>query len=131
VIALDASALADWLLQTPVRGPAVARHMLDADGLGTLDLAWLEVASALRRKHLAGDLSVARARTALGRLELAPIRRYPAAPLLWQVWGLRDSHSAYDAAYVALAEVLDVPLVTTDGALARSHGHRARVVHIA
>ena len=60
----------------------------------------LEVAQVLRRYHLAGEMPEARARDAL---------------------------TAYDAAYVALAEGLDVPLVTCDGRVARAHGHRASI----
>jgi predicted nucleic acid-binding protein len=47
--------------------------------------------------------------------------------LLPRIWQLRDSASAYDAAYLALAEALDAPLLTCDGKLARSHGHTAKV----
>jgi predicted nucleic acid-binding protein len=47
--------------------------------------------------------------------------------LLDRIWQLRDSMTAYDAAYVAFAEVLNAPLLTCDEKLARSHGHRARI----
>ena len=55
------------------------------------------------------------------------IRRYPHKPLLPRVWQLRSSLTAYDAAYVALAELLNAPLLTRDGRLARATGHQAKV----
>lgn len=128
MIVLDASALTDWLLQTPGKGPAVAEEMRTARFVHTLDLAYIEVVSALRRKLAHADLDVPRAEIALTDLAATPLRRHAAAPLVRRVFDLRDSHNAYDAAYVALAEVLDAPLVTTDGRLARSHGHTARIV---
>jgi predicted nucleic acid-binding protein len=56
-----------------------------------------------------------------------PLYRYSHVPLLPRIWELRHSLSAYDAAYVALAEALDAPLVTRDRRLAASSGHRARI----
>ena len=56
-----------------------------------------------------------------------PVHRHPHDILLPRIWELRRSVTAYDAAYVALAEALDAPLLTRDGKLARSHGHRARI----
>lgn len=55
------------------------------------------------------------------------LTRYSHAPLVARIWELRRNLTAYDAAYVALAEALDAPLITTDGRLARAPGHRARV----
>jgi predicted nucleic acid-binding protein len=55
------------------------------------------------------------------------VTRYPVAALLTRIWRLRDNLTAFDAAYIALAEALDAPVLTTDAALARSSGHRARV----
>ena len=70
-----------------------------------------EVVAALRNFVARGELS-----------------RYPAAPLLERIWQLRDRLTPYDAAYVCLAEALDIPLVTSDQRLARAGGHRADVV---
>ena len=68
-------------------------------------------------------------RAADARLDLAdlPLRRYPHVPLLERAWELRDNVSAYDAMYVALAELLDAPLVTCDASLARAAGVRAQI----
>lgn len=128
MIVLDAAALVDWLLQTPRLGPAVAERMRAGRFVQTLDLAYVEIVSALRRKTSRGDLDEERAELALGDLAATPIRSHPAAPLAERIWHLRRTLSAYDAAYVALAEALDAPLVTTDARLARSAGHRARIV---
>ena len=88
----------------------------------------VEVVSALRHlTHHAGlDASVAE--RALETFGLLRIQRYPMARLLRRVWSLRESLSAYDAAYVALAEALDLPLLTTDRRLGRSRGHLAQIV---
>jgi predicted nucleic acid-binding protein len=127
VIVLDASALTDWLLQTPTKGSAIARQMRAARFVHTLDLAYLEVTSALRRKIRRDELPADRAQKALVDLADTRLIRHPAAPLAERIFALRDALSAYDAAYVALAEVLGAPLLTTDDRLARSHGHAADV----
>lgn len=53
--------------------------------------------------------------------------RYPHASLLGRIWGLRENVTAYGAAYVALAEALDAPLITMDERLARAPGNYANV----
>jgi len=128
VIILDASALADWLLGTPRLGTAVAARIRDARILHTLDVAFVEVVGAVRGKLLRGELSSRRGVEAVSDLLATPIRRHEAAPLAPRVWALRETHSAYDAAYVGLAEVLRMPLLTTDRRLARSHGHTAQII---
>ena len=87
----------------------------------------VEVLNVLRRYHLRVVLSPTRASLSLRRLSGMRLVRYPHASLVARIWELRGNLIAYDAAYVALAEALDAPLVTTDGRLARSPGHRARV----
>ncbi len=128
MIVLDASALADWLLRTPVLGTAVANRMRHARFLHTLDLAFVEVLAAVRGKFLRGELSTRRGNEAVSDLLATPIRRHETALLAPRVWALRETHSPYGAAYVALAEVLRLPLVTTDRRLARSHGHAAEII---
>jgi predicted nucleic acid-binding protein len=128
VIVIDASALVDWLLRTPARGDAVAGELHADSHPQTLDLAHVEVVSAFRRKAARGELDDDRAELALADLAATPIRTHAAAPLASRIWALRGALTAYDAAYVALAEAFDVPLLTTDARLARSSGHLAKVV---
>ena len=125
---VDASAIVDGLLDMPRRGDAVTRELRKARSLHTLDFAHLEVISALRRHTALGEVSEQRADDALRDLESAPMLRHKARPLSRRVWELRHNHKPYDAAYIALAEALDMPLLTTDGHLARSTGHRARII---
>jgi len=94
----------------------------------TLDLANLEVLSALRRLERQADVSAARAALAVDAYRLMPIRRLPTFGLLDEVWTLRHNVSAYDAAYVALARVLSCDLVTADARLAGVPSLGIRVV---
>ncbi len=87
----------------------------------------IEVLSALRRHSLTGALPATRARLALDRLREIRLIRYPHTPLLGRIWELRDNLTAYDAAYVALAEALDAPLVTLDERLAQASNNRATI----
>ncbi len=87
----------------------------------------VEVLNVLRHQTLRGVLAEERGATALQDLENINMTRYPHAPLLGRIWNLRKNVTAYDAAYVALAEALDAPLVTRDARLAQAPGHRAMV----
>jgi predicted nucleic acid-binding protein len=128
LIVLDASAAIELLIDSE-RGRLVDRHLEEADGrVHAPDLLDLEVAQVLRRWEAAGRLGPARGRATVEILADLPIRRHPARPLLPRVWALRGNLTAYDAAYVALAEALDCPLVTFDERIAAAPGHEARVV---
>ncbi len=81
----------------------------------------------MRRAARAGRLNKKRSAEALGDLTRLPLQRAPHLPLLDRVWELRDNLSAYDAAYVALAEALDALLVTADGSVQRAAGVRCKV----
>ncbi len=87
----------------------------------------LEVAQTLRRWNRAANLPDAVATEWLAAFLEMPLRRHSARELLPRIWALRGSLTAYDAAYVALAEALDAPLVTADARIAGAAGHRARV----
>lgn len=87
----------------------------------------LEVAQVLRRYYLRGELTPERGAAALDQLVRFGIRLYPHTALLPELWRLRDNVTAFDAAYLVLAEVLDAPLITTDARLATAPGHRATV----
>ncbi len=87
----------------------------------------LEVAQVLRRYVASQEIPAVRAGQALDDFRRIPITRYPHAVLLPRIWQLRERLTAYDAAYVALAEAIDAPLLTADARLGRSHGHDARI----
>ena len=87
----------------------------------------IEVLNVLRRQTLRGILAEERGATVLQDLESIRMIRYPHAPLLERIWNLRGNLTLYDAAYIALAEALDAPLVTTDTRLAQARGNHATV----
>lgn len=88
----------------------------------------LEIAQVLRRYAAAGEISAARGREALDDLVAFRLRRWAHDALVMRIWDLRRNLTAYDAAYVALAEALDAPLLTRDRRIASASGMRARVV---
>ena len=87
----------------------------------------VEVLHALRRHSLHGDLPGAQGQLILSLLHEMKAVRYPHTPLAARIWELRENLTAYDASYVALAEALDAPLVTTDARLAQAPGIHAAV----
>ena len=127
MIVLDASALVELLLGTAA-GRAVASRIADPDlGLHVPHLADVEVAQALRRCAKDGVLDAAAASEALENLRSLDLQRHAHEPLLDRIWQLRQNFSAYDAAYLALAEALDAALLTCDARLARAPGVTKRV----
>jgi predicted nucleic acid-binding protein len=125
---VDASAIIDLGLRNEPKASWVERHTFSEAELHAPHLLDVEVASGLRRLHLAGQISQRRAREVLELLRDLSIERYPHVQLLERIWQLAPGLSAYDAAYVALAEALAAPLLTTDDALARSSGHSAEIM---
>ncbi|HEY9350282.1 MAG TPA: type II toxin-antitoxin system VapC family toxin [Acidothermales bacterium] len=119
MIVVDASALVDVL--TRPTDAAQLRLVLAKSDLHAPAMLDYEVVSALRRRTLRLELSVTRAQDALTDFEDLSIRRWPLLDgLRRRVFSLRDSFTAYDASYVALAEALECPLVTRDQRLARA-----------
>ena len=128
MIAADASVVVEFLLRP--RAPAAielrghigqgqlifAPHLLDA-----------EVVQTLRRFSLRRELTVTRAREALDDLVRLPIRRFAHTRLLHRAFELRDNVTVYDGLYLALAEALDVPLLSCDSAMANVPGCTASV----
>ena len=127
MIVVDASVIIEVLLQTEA-GRAITGTLLDGrDTLHAPHLLDVEVTQVLRRFVQQGELYESRAREAIDTLREFPLRRYPHEPLLGRIWALRDNLTAYDAAYVALAEGLRSPLVTRDRRLAAAPGISATV----
>lgn len=118
-VVLDASALVDLLvgseLADQVRGRLVGSAM---HAPAHVDV---EVLSALGRLHRAEKLEQARATAAVGALARIPLSRHPLADLLGEAWERRDYLRITDGLYVALAEKLHMPLLTTDRRLARAY----------
>jgi predicted nucleic acid-binding protein len=127
VIVVDASALLEALLRTSSAKAVEDRLFAPRQTLHAPHLLDVEVAQVIRRYAANGEIDNARGRSALGDLADLPLRRYPHDFLLPRIWDLRNNLTAYDAAYVALAEVLDAPLLTRDRRLAAATGHRAQI----
>lgn len=127
MIVLDASAALELLLVTD-KGLRVARRIAPPEEtLHVPHLIDLEVTQVLRRYVARGQLAELRAGEALGDFRDLDLVRYPHDVLLERIWELRDNASAYDAAYLALAEALRAPLLTSDARLADVPNARAGV----
>jgi len=125
MIVIDASAAVDWLLQTTA-GQRIEHRLYSArESLHAPHLLDLEVAQVLRRLVRDGTVPANRADDALRDFLDLRLTRYSHVMLLPRVWQLRHNFSAYDAAYVGLAEKLGAPLITRDGRLASAPGHTA------
>ncbi len=125
MIVPDTSALVEALAVRPYKPELVRR--LAGERLHAPHIVDVEFVQALRRLARHGELSVDRAIDARRDFELLSLIRYPHRPLLQRVWDLRDRLTAYDATFVALAELLEAPLVTCDAKLAAARGHQAQV----
>ena len=122
MIVMDASALIEVLTRSD-RGQRVeSRIMRASESIHVPALIDLEVAQVLRRYASTGQVPAHWARMALDIATAFPMTRYLHEPLMKRVWELRENLTAYDAAYVALAEALRAPLVTCDARLARARG---------
>ena len=127
MIVLDASALLEFLLQTPLGARVEARLFRDKDELHSPHLVDVEVTQGLRRLARMGEISTDRAAEAIADLAGLDLHRHAHLDLLTRAWKLRENITAYDAMYVALAEALDATVVTCDAPLAKAPGHRARI----
>ena len=126
MIVVDASILAPALADDNSDGDA-ARVGLRGQALTAPELIDLEVASVWRRQVMAGQLDTRQADLAVADLLMLPLQRIPHRQLLTRCWELRQKLTPCDAAYLALAELLAVVLVTGDKRLSRSPGLRCRV----
>lgn len=126
MIVVDATVVVVALIDGGVPG-VVARARLADEALAAPALLDLEVTSALRGLVLGGKVDVLEAERALVRLAALPVDRAPHGALIPRCWQLRTNVTVYDAAYVALAELLGVPLVTSDARLADAPGTRCTI----
>ena len=101
-----------------------ASEILAGESLAAPHHMTIEAANILRRAALAGDISGDTASLAHGDLQALRIDLAPYTPLADRCWELRENLTIHDAAYVALAEVLDAPLATLDRRLRRAPGPR-------
>jgi predicted nucleic acid-binding protein len=126
VIVVDASVLAAALGDDGPDGDQ-ARSRLRGESLSAPELVDLEVASVWRRQLQAGKIDARRAQLALTDLAAIPLQRAAHRQLVARCWELRNNLTIYDACYVALAEALDVLLLTGDRRLARATGPRCDI----
>jgi predicted nucleic acid-binding protein len=127
VIVVDASALLEALLRTSAAKIVEDRLFAPRQTLHAPHLLDVEVAQVIRRYAANGEIGAERGRVALADLADFPLRRYPHDFLLPRIWALRNNLTAYDAAYVALAEALEAPLLTRDRRLTMAAGHHAQI----
>lgn len=126
MLVVDASVLVVALADDGDDGET-ARARLRGERLAAPELIDLEVASVVRRQVLGGGMDGRRAVLALEDLAEIPMQRAPHTPLLRRCWELRENFTIYDAAYVALAEVLQAALLTGDERLASASGPRCPI----
>jgi predicted nucleic acid-binding protein len=126
VIVVDASVLANVVADDAGDGE-LARRALRGEVLAAPDLVDVETVSVLRRRWLEGTLSARRFRVAVDDLGDLPVLRHSTSPLMRRAYELRANLTAYDAAYVALAEGLGCTLLTGDARLARAPGPRCDI----
>jgi predicted nucleic acid-binding protein len=122
VIVVDASVLANAVGDDGLDGRRVRRDLRNAGDLAAPDLVDVETVAVLRKRWLAGSVSDARFAAAVQDLESLDLDRYPVPPFMRRAYELRSNVTAYDAAYVALAETLGCELWTGDRRLASANG---------
>lgn len=127
MIVLDASVAIELLLNLPL-GHRVRDRIAAPDiALHAPQLLVVEVLQVLRRRVAAGTTSAGEAARAVELLELLDVSLHDHRLLSARMWMLRENLTTYDAAYVALAELLDAPLLTSDARLAGAPGNAARI----
>ena len=127
MIVVDASVLANALADDTADGRLARQRLTSGGELVAPDLVDVATVSVLRRRWLAGDVTARRFSAAIEDLENLSLTRFPTLPLMRRAYELRANVTAYDAAYVALAEQLDCTLVTADARLTKAPGVKCLV----
>ncbi|WP_433535190.1 type II toxin-antitoxin system VapC family toxin [Micromonospora sp. CA-249363] len=127
VIVVDASVLADALVDDGPVGDAARAELAGDPHWAAPSHLLVEVMSVIRGKVLGGKLGLARAQEAIDTLPSLVIDEVGVAMLVDRMWQMRGNVTAYDAAYVAAAELMACPLVTGDGRLAKASGIRCEI----
>jgi predicted nucleic acid-binding protein len=122
VIVVDASVLANAIADDGAVGRRARGELRAAGELAAPDLVDVETTAVLRKRWLAGAISDQRFAEAIEDLEDLEVDRYPTLPLIRRAYELRANVTAYDAAYIALAEVLGCELLTGDHRLTNAPG---------
>ncbi|MGH8909637.1 MAG: type II toxin-antitoxin system VapC family toxin [Egibacteraceae bacterium] len=128
-VVIDSSALVALLADGGPHGQWVSLTVKGAT-LAAPQLALFETSNILRRHQLTGVLDATQARLAHQDLLALPMDLWPYPPLAERVWQLRDNLTSYDGSYVALAELLNAPLVTLDVRLANASGPRCEILKV-
>ncbi len=126
MIVVDSSCILEVLLQTDA-APATEARLLRGGALHAPEVVDLEVLQVLRRLVAGREIAEDRALVALRALERLALRRWSHGLVRRRIWALRRNLTAYDAAYVALAERMRCSMITRDGRLARASGHDAAI----
>jgi predicted nucleic acid-binding protein len=127
LIVIDASVLANAIADDGAHGKQARGELRLAGDLAAPDLIDVETVAVLRKRWLARTLTPGRFSIAISDLERLDLDRYPALPLMRRAYELRQNITAYDASYVALAELLHCELLTADNRLASAPGPRCPI----
>lgn len=126
MIVVDASCLVEILIGGPLAS-SVAQRLLDDSDHAAPHIIDVETFGIIRRLRIANAIDETLAALAIEDLRLWPGERFGHRALLDRAWELRENVRGWDAMYVALAEILEVPMVTLDGRLARAFGPRCAI----
>ena len=127
MIVVDASVLANVIGDDGADGRRARGAIRVAGQVAAPDLVDVEAVAVLRKRWLAGTISDRRFEAAIADFEQLGMSRYPTLPLMRRAFELRANVTAYDASYVALAELLGCELLTSDGRLAGASGPRCAI----
>lgn len=127
MIVIDASVLANVLADDGADGQRARAELRSAGEISAPDLVDVETVAVLRKRWLAKTISTRRFASAVDDLEAMAIDRYPTLRFMRRAYEVRENVTAYDASYIALAEVLGCELLTGDARLAKAPGTRCAI----